>query len=191
MSMKKYLLLLLAATTSMCALATENHSLEEIRDQWTSRNIKVPKGGENPNIVQLLTAFQNAWGTYVIDPVLRCAKDPRFTSKKDEETDGEIIVDRKNGYACLDNGGTDSGYMETCVWRRNNGHRLFAIVLGQPVDPEIDTLSARKTTSATTCPERVRISSLANTTSTFKAISTMSFPGMATSITSHTSASTT
>ena len=136
--MKKYLLLLLAATTSMCALATENHSLEEIRDQWTSRNIKVPKGGENPNIVQLLTAFQNAWGTYVIDPVLRCAKDPRFTSKKDGETDGEIIVDRKNGYACLDNGGTDSGYMETCVWRRNNGHRLFAIVLGQPVDPEIE-----------------------------------------------------
>ena len=107
--MKKSLLLLLAVMTSIYALATDYHSLEEIRDQWRSRNIKVPQGGQNPNIVQLLSAFQNAWGAYMVDEVLECAKAPRFTSKKDEELNIEIIVDRKNGYACLDNGGTDSG----------------------------------------------------------------------------------
>lgn len=136
--MKKFLFLLFAALTSMYALATEYHTLEEIHAQWMSRNIKVPKGGQNPKIVQLLTAFQDVWGTDVVDPVLKCAKDPRFTSKRDEENNEAIIVDRKNGYACLDNGGTDSGFMETCMWRRDNGHRLFAIRLGQPVDPEIE-----------------------------------------------------
>ena len=40
-----------------------------------------------------------------------------------EEWNEEIIVDRKNGYVCLDNGGADSGYMEACMWRRDTGHR--------------------------------------------------------------------
>lgn len=122
----------------MYASATDYYSLEEIRDQWTLRNIKVPNGGQSPNIVQLLTAYHNVWGSYVVNPVLKRAKNPRFTHIKDKETNEEIIVDRKNGYACLDNGGTDSGYMETCVWRRDNGHSLFAINMGQPVDPEIE-----------------------------------------------------
>jgi len=123
--------------SGMYALAGNEHTLEEIRDQWQSRNIKVTKGGATPNIIQLLSAFQDVWGAYVAAPVLEKAQDPRFTRWVDEETNGGITVDRKNGYACLDSGGTDSGYMEACVWRRNNGHRLFAIVLGQPVDPEI------------------------------------------------------
>ena len=135
--MKKYLLLLWVATTSMYALATDFHTLEEIRDQWKTRNIQVPQGGQNPSVVKLLTAFQNVWNADAVDLVLECAQDPNFTSRMDEETDGEIVVDRKNGYACLDSGGTDGSYMETCVWRRDNGHRLFAIVLGKPVDPDI------------------------------------------------------
>ena len=112
--MKNYLLLLLAMMTSLCALA-KDFTLEEVRDQWTSREIKVANGGKNPNIVQLLTAFQNVWGTYVVAPVLKCAKDPRFTSMRNEEENKVIIVDRKNGYVCLDNGGTDSGYMEAVI----------------------------------------------------------------------------
>lgn len=136
--MKKYFLLLLAVTTSIYALATDYPSLEEIRDQWMSRNIKVPQGGNNPGIVQLVKAFQNTWNAYAISPVLEKAKNPNFTYEVDEEYGGGITVDRKNGYVSLDNGGSDSGYMEACVWRRDNGHRLFAIVLGQPVDPEIE-----------------------------------------------------
>ncbi|MCR4853896.1 MAG: hypothetical protein K5893_09935 [Prevotella sp.] len=138
--MKKYLLLLLAMTTSMYALAVEYHSLEEIRDQWASRNIKVPQGGKTPGIIQLLKAFQDTWHSYTIGPVLEKAKNPNFTFEADEEYGGGITVDRKNGYVSLDNGGTDSDYMEACLWRRDNGHRLFIIRLGQPVDPEIEFL---------------------------------------------------
>lgn len=126
--------------TNMYALAIDFHSLEEIRDQWTSRNIKVPQGGNNPGIVQLLNAFQDTWNSYTISPVLEKAKNPNFTFEADEEYGGGITVDRKNGYVSLDNGGSDSGYMEACVWRRYNGHRLLIIKLGQPVDPEIEFL---------------------------------------------------
>ena len=136
--MKKYLLLLLAVMTGMYALATDYRSLEEIHDQWKSRNIKVPQGGVNPGIVQLVKAFQDTWHTSTISPVLEKAKNPKFTYEADKEYGGGITVDRKNGYVCLDNGGSDADYMEACVWRRDNGHRLFAIVLGQPVDPEIE-----------------------------------------------------
>ena len=37
-AMKNYLLLLLAMMTSLCALA-KDYTLEEVRDQWTSREI--------------------------------------------------------------------------------------------------------------------------------------------------------
>ena len=136
--MKKFFLLLLTVTTSIYTLAIDYHSLEEIYDQWKSRNIKVPQGGSNPGIVKLVKAFQDTWHSYNISPVLEKAKNPNFTFEADEEYGGGITVDRKNGFVSLDNGGSDSGYMEACVWRRDNGHRLFAIVLGQPVDPEIE-----------------------------------------------------
>ena len=108
--MKKYLLILLAVTTSIYAMAADYHSLEEIRDQWTSRNIKVPKGGNNPGIVQLVKAFQDTWHAYTVSPVLEKAKNPNFTYEADEENGGGITVDRKNGYVSLDNGASDSGY---------------------------------------------------------------------------------
>ena len=59
--MKKYLLLFWVAMTSIYALAADYHSLEEIRDQWMSHTIKVPQGGKNPGIVQLVKAFQDTW----------------------------------------------------------------------------------------------------------------------------------
>ena len=137
-SMKKILFLSALAMVSMYALAANEYTLEEIRDQWQTRNIKVAGASAQPGIIQLLTAFQNVWGAYVIDPVLQKAKDPKFTKWEDDEYGGGITVDRKNGYVCLDSGGGDGGFMEACVWRRDNGHRLLALVLGQPVDPEIE-----------------------------------------------------
>ena len=107
---------------------------------WASRPIKVPNGGKAPNIVTLMKAFNNVWHVYVVEGVLNCAKDPNFTKAVDEEYNSTTIVDRKNGYMCEDSGGTDSDYMEACVWRRNNGHRLLAVVLGGTCDPDIQVV---------------------------------------------------
>lgn len=105
---------------------------------WAARTIKVPGGGQKPDIVVLTKAFNRVWKVGVVDEVLQLAKNPAFTRTADPEYDSETIVDRKNGYMGVDAGGTDGEYMESCVWRRTNGHRLFAIRLGDPTDPEIE-----------------------------------------------------
>ena len=130
-------LLFLFACVSMQA---QNLTIEEVAARWQSRTIKVPGGGEKPYIVKLLHAFHKALPAYASEAVVNLSKDPKFTYMKDEEYENEIIVDRKNGYVCDDAGGTDSSSMEACMWRRTNGHRLFAIVLSQPVDPCIDVV---------------------------------------------------
>jgi len=107
---------------------------------WGKRTIQVPNGGNTPDIVTLVKAFHNAWPTDIVEAVLNCTKDPKFTREVDEEYDTEIIVDRKNGYVCWDSGGTDGDSMEACVWRRDNGHRLFAIQVSSPVDPVISVI---------------------------------------------------
>ena len=105
---------------------------------WAARPIKVRGGGKTPDIVKLTKAFNSVWKVYVVDEVLDLAKNPNFTREFDPDYNSETIVDRRNGYICVDSGGTDSEYMESCVWRRSNGHRLFAIKLGDPTDPEIE-----------------------------------------------------
>ena len=107
---------------------------------WAKRSIKVANGGQNPNIVTLCKAFNKTWPTYIVAAVINMANDPKFTREVDEEYDTEIIVDRPNGYVCWDSGGTDGDSMEACVWRRNNGHRLFAIQVSSPVDPLISVI---------------------------------------------------
>lgn len=105
---------------------------------WATRPIKVKGGGKAPDIVKLTKAFNDVWNVYVVSTILKQAKNPKFTSQKYPEYDSEDIVDRPNGYMCVDSGGTDSDYMESCVWRCDNGHRLFAILMGGPTDPEIE-----------------------------------------------------
>ena len=107
---------------------------------WAARPIKVKGGGKTPDIVTLTKAFNQVWNVGVVSGVLKQAADPKFTHASDPEYDSETIVDRKNGYLCEDSGGTDSDYMEACVWRRDNGHRLFAICMGGPTDPEIEVV---------------------------------------------------
>ena len=107
---------------------------------WAARPVKVKGGGKAPDIVTLTKAFNRVWQVEVVAGVLRLAADPQFTHATDPDYDSETIVDRKNGYLCDDSGATDSDYMEACVWRRNNGHRLFAIRMGGPTDPEIEVV---------------------------------------------------
>ena len=117
-----------------------NDKMVKLGKGWGKRSIKVPNGGQSPDIVTLVKAFNQTWPTYIVDELLNLAKDPKFTREVDEDYDTEIIVDRPNGYVCWDSGGTDGDSMEACVWRRNNGHRLFAIQVSSPVDPVITVI---------------------------------------------------
>ena len=105
---------------------------------WASYPIKVKGGGKAPGVVTLTKAFNERWNIAVVSGILKAARNPKFTYAEDKEYGGETIVDRKNGYMCEDCGGADGDWMESCVWRRDNGHRLFAIRVGGSCDPDIE-----------------------------------------------------
>lgn len=118
----------------------EDMDMVKVGKGWAARPIKVEGGGKAPGVVTLTKAFNDVWKVYVVSGILKQAQDPKFTHKSYPEYDSEDIVDRKNGYMCVSSGGTDSDYMEACVWRCDNGHRLFAILMGGPTDPEIEVV---------------------------------------------------
>ena len=115
----------------------EDMDMVKVGKGWAARPIKVKGGGKAPGVVTLTKAFNDVWKVYVVSGILKKAQDPKFTYKSYPEYDSEDIVDRKSGYMCVNSGGTDSDYMESCVWRCDNGHRLFAIYFGNPVEPSI------------------------------------------------------
>jgi hypothetical protein len=103
---------------------------------WAKKTIKVPNGGQAPDIVTLTKAFNSVWPTYVVSGILKKAKNPKFTEVKDNECGGGTVVDRRNGYLCADAGACDGDNMNACVWKRDNGHRLFAIHVSSSCDPD-------------------------------------------------------
>lgn len=123
--------------------ATESYNDDEMLNigrGWASKTIQVPNGGQAPGIIALTQAFNRVWHTDVVSYVLNCAKNPKFTEVEDEEYGGGTIVDRANGYLSEDAGGSDGENMEACVWKRSNGHRLFAIQVSSNCDPDFSVI---------------------------------------------------
>ncbi len=118
----------------------ENDGMIKIGLGWANKTIKVPNGGQAPGVVTLTKAFNSVWPTYVVDGILKAAANPNFKEAKDEEYGGGTIVDRPNGYLCEDAGGSDGENMEACVWKRDNGHRLFAIQVSSNCDPDFSVI---------------------------------------------------
>ena len=146
----KYLWMMAAVVLFACCQAkaggeTENLTEGDTLYTWNlQENIKdkpinVPNGGNTPDIVVLLTAFNAAYPTYDVSYLINLAKDPKFTRSEENEYGGYDVIDRKNGYVGTDiTSGADGSYMDAAVWRRNDGHRLLILHFGQPTDPEID-----------------------------------------------------
>ena len=118
----------------------ENDGMIKIGLGWADKTIRVPNGGQAPGIVTLTKAFNSVWPTYVVKGILKLAEDPNFTEVKDEEYGGGSVVDRRNGYLCDDAGYSDGESMEACVWKRDNGHRLFAIQVSSSCDPDFSVI---------------------------------------------------
>ena len=107
-------------------------SPEDIEVDWANKEIPVEKGGQKPELVTLLEAFNKVWPTEVVDMLLDYAKDQKFTEKMNEETGGAIVVDRKNGYAEVVQGDAPGDNMSAAVWGRKDGDLLFIINIVRP-----------------------------------------------------------
>lgn len=106
----------------------------EISKQWRKQNIKVKGGGEKPNVITLMKAFNDKYHTWPVAEVIYRAKTLTDGQQYESTDDYRVLVDRRNGYADLATQ-TDMDEVQACVWRRTNGHRLFAVNLMQEHDP--------------------------------------------------------
>lgn len=121
--------------------AQETLSNSEVNSQWRTKQLNVKNCGQTPDVVTLLKAFNQTLPTWVVSEVLKQADHPAKRTRKsgtadifDSEDDYRILIDRRNGYVDLESE-TDIDQMSACVWRKDNGHRIFAVSLYEQHDP--------------------------------------------------------
>ena len=127
-------------TMLVCAISVAAQNFldnSEVNNQWFKTTIPVKNGGQAPDVVKLLRAFNEAMPTWVVGEVLEQADHPAKGTRQsgtasiwdgEEEDDYRILIDRRNGYVDLESQ-TDVNQMSACVWRKDNGHRIFAVSL--------------------------------------------------------------
>ncbi len=155
-------MVLIAYVGSSSAQKTLDNS--EVNSQWRTKKISVKNGGQTPDVVTLLRAFHQALPTWAVSQVLKQADHPAKDTRQsgtaaiwdgEEEDDYRILIDRRNGYADLASQ-TDIDQTAASVWRKDNGHRIFALSLfqqhGNPqnvlcwydYDPQTQTMTPEK-----------------------------------------------
>jgi hypothetical protein len=128
-TMKK-LIITMALMLPMIALGADIQTIEE---GWANKVItNVPSG----RLGAMLQRFNETWPTSSVGEACQAIK--KGYSNQDPEVGRIVINDAKNGYIRIydEDAGSDNQYMSACVWNRANGHRLLAIVIGQPVVPD-------------------------------------------------------
>ena len=128
-----------ALVTLMTATAQDKYfetcPLPEIEEGWKTKTITNVING---SLGIMLERFDQTWPTWMGKAIRDTMEKGLSKQVLDEETSLVVIVDAKNGYAEVNDGGTDGAYMSLCYWKRNNGHRLFAVRIGKPTEPFID-----------------------------------------------------
>ena len=140
--MRKIFLSIIVLLTATSISAKTILMNSEVDSLWRQTTISVKNGGQAPDVMTLLHAFHQALPTWVVGEVLDQQKKPVPGTKRNgttllyennEEDELRILIDLKNGYACYESL-TDVDQMSCCVWRRTNGHRIFAISLYEQHD---------------------------------------------------------
>ena len=126
-------LLLLAGTmTAQNDRAFETTPLEVIDKGWADKPIDNVING---SLGIMLERFDQTWPTWMVGAVRNTMEKGLDKEVLDEETALTVTVDAKNGFAEVNDGGTDGAYMSACIWNRSNGHKLLAVRIGKPTDP--------------------------------------------------------
>lgn len=134
---------LIAFATGISAQARETLGNGDIAAQWRTKSIKVKNGGKAPSVVTLLKAFQENFPTWVVGEILNQNDHPVKGTKRNgstllyENNDNDefrMLIDPGNGYIELSSM-TDINQMSACVWRCDNGHRVFAVTIYMQHDP--------------------------------------------------------
>ena len=143
MPVRRLLFSVVCLSAVLTAGAVETLVNSEVDARWRKTTIKVRNGGQSPNVVTLLKAFHEALPTWVVGEVLKQNDHPAKGTRRDgsavilddhDDDDFRILIDIRNGYADYASM-TDVDQMSCCVWRRTDGHRIFAVSLYEQHDP--------------------------------------------------------
>lgn len=139
--MKKSLLSIVMLALTYSAAAQDYLSNSELARQWRGKAITVKNTGQAANVVTLLEAFSKTWPVWSVSEVVKQALTPAPTTRTsgsasiyDDEDDYRILVDKKNGYVDLSSE-ADIEQMEACLWRKSDGHSIFAVKTFMWEDP--------------------------------------------------------
>lgn len=132
--MKKTIILLSCLYTlafSLEGYGRDKVPLSAIYNGWSDKSIKVNRGVDLPNVMQLLKAFHAQWPTSSVEALLAEAGDRRYVSNdvtECEDCTGHVFVDCDDFFtASYDNGEIGSQRMQARAYYRENGHTLFGI----------------------------------------------------------------
>ena len=133
--MKRILPFMMLLVATMAMAQERLYSLEEVDSRWADVTIREVKSGSLPD---MLAAFYQQWPTIAVGDAVKVMKQGLTSKVLDDETEYQVHYYPKNGFVEVFDAGTDMGYMTACYWNRPNGHRLLAVNIGQPVDPEME-----------------------------------------------------
>ena len=115
----------------------ESTPLEVINKGWATKTIDNVING---SLGIMLERFDQTWPTWMVGAVRNTMEKGLDKEVLEDETALTVIVDAKNGYVSVSDGGTDGEYMSACYWNRSNGHKLLAVLVGKPTDPCMEVL---------------------------------------------------
>ena len=137
--MRKTLFISFCVLLVCCAGAPKSEvvNIAAIRDGWRGKTIETKNLGAQPNVMQLLRAFNEVWPSAGADSIIAEAGDRLFVSNDvTEGGSGKVFVDCEDfNVASYDHGDTGDQRTGARTYSRENGHTLFAMLLEQ-VNPE-------------------------------------------------------
>ncbi|MBR5175774.1 MAG: hypothetical protein IKW89_07560 [Bacteroidales bacterium] len=140
--MRKTLFISLSLLLACCAGAPKSEvaNIATIRDGWRGKTIETKNLGSQPNVMQLLRAFNEVWPSAGADSIITEAGDRLFVSNDvTEGGSGKVFVDCEDFFiATFNPGNTGDKRTEARTYSRENGHTLFAVLLEQVHTEEME-----------------------------------------------------
>jgi hypothetical protein len=141
--MKQTLLTILFVVLSLTVTAQTQLQVDQLHAAWLTKTITGVKGGD---IIQLAEAFNKTYPSKSLTDLLDYVHANKFYDQR-----FIVEVDRSNGWLQLQpavlgssvggdydaetdlvvSDSPDAEFVQACVWRRSNGHRLFAVSFHQ------------------------------------------------------------
>ena len=139
--MRKTLFIFLCLLLACCGGAPKSEvvNIATIRDGWRGKTIETKNLGAQPNVMQLLRAFNEVWPSAGADSIIAEAGDRLFVSNDvTEGGSGKVFVDCEDfNIAYYNEGTTSDKRTEARTYSKENGHTLLAVLLEQVNHEEV------------------------------------------------------